>query len=127
MTDEQALEATNKVADPTNIAECLLETAQDGNAADFVTLGHIKKLARAYMAQEARARTLAEALAFYADPSKAKDEYGDPVRIPDFYNELDFGETARAALAEGRGNTQTPEEKAPNLFRDGKPTPVIDD
>lgn len=46
---------------------------------------------------------LREALEFYADPFKAKDEYGDPVSIPDFYNELDFGERARAALSATAG------------------------
>lgn len=39
-----------------------------------------------------------EALEFYANPFSAKDEYGDAVSVPDFYNELDFGERARAAL-----------------------------
>ena len=38
---------------------------------------------------------LRAALRFYAEP------HGDGVQIPDFYSELDFGETARAALAKG--------------------------
>lgn len=38
-----------------------------------------------------------KALGFYADPPK-KDEYGEPLSIPDFYSEMDFGDRAREAL-----------------------------
>lgn len=55
---------------------------------------------------ESRASTLAaenermrEALRFYSDPSKYTDIHGDDVTVPDFYSELDFGETARTTLA----------------------------
>lgn len=44
---------------------------------------------------------LRAALRFYAEPWKYTDCHGDDVRVPDFYSELDFGETARAALATG--------------------------
>lgn len=42
---------------------------------------------------------LVEALEFYANPFNRKDAGGDPVRIPDFYSELCFGNTANEALA----------------------------
>lgn len=49
-----------------------------------------------------RITALEEALRFYADPYSAKDEIGEPILVPDFYGELDFGDTARRALgAEG--------------------------
>jgi hypothetical protein len=42
-----------------------------------------------------------EALEFYADPFawKKKHDPGDDVRVPDFYSETSFGDTAVAALA----------------------------
>ena len=46
---------------------------------------------------------LRAALRFYADPWKYTDCHGDDVQVPDFYSELDFGETARAALNESKG------------------------
>ena len=43
---------------------------------------------------------LREALEFYADPWKAIKNSADPdAHVPDFYDELEFGETARKALA----------------------------
>jgi hypothetical protein len=50
-------------------------------------------------AAEARIAALEGALRFYAEPWKYTDCHGDDVRVPDFYSELDFGETAREALA----------------------------
>ncbi len=97
MTDEQAL------VERLRAAKWPVKIEGGRSTAWTATTDLCTEAADALVAQEARARKLVEALAFYADPSKAKDEYGDPVRIPDFYNELDFGETARAALAEGRG------------------------
>ena len=41
---------------------------------------------------------LEAALRFYAEPWKYTDYHGDDVQVPDFYSELDFGETARKAL-----------------------------
>jgi len=36
------------------------------------------------------------ALSFYEDPPK-RDEDGEPLSLPDFYNEMDFGDRAREA------------------------------
>lgn len=43
---------------------------------------------------------LRDALAFYADPAawKRRHDPEDDVRIPDFYDETSFGDTAKAAL-----------------------------
>ncbi len=41
---------------------------------------------------------LEAALRFYLDPGQYTDCYGEDVQVPDFYSELDFGETARRAL-----------------------------
>ena len=41
---------------------------------------------------------LLAALAFYADPPYGQDER-PKTNIPDFYDEMDFGEVARAAIA----------------------------
>ena len=49
-------------------------------------------------ALQARVAVLEEALRFYADPFKYTDIHGDDVRVPHFYSETDFGETARVAL-----------------------------
>jgi hypothetical protein len=49
-------------------------------------------------ALQARVAELEGALRFYADPFKYTDIHGDDVRVPHFYSETDFGETARAAL-----------------------------
>jgi len=46
----------------------------------------------------ARIAELEATLRFYADPQKFTDCNGDDVQVPDFYDELDFGATARAAL-----------------------------
>lgn len=46
------------------------------------------------------------ALEFYADPFGRVDDYGDPVSVPDFYREMDFGARARGAL------TPTPKDGA---------------
>jgi hypothetical protein len=56
--------------------------------------------AQAAALAEARERVegLERVLEFYADPHKFKDEYGQPVPVPDFYRELDFGDRALAAL-----------------------------
>jgi O-succinylbenzoate synthase len=48
--------------------------------------------------QSACIAELEAALRFYADPHKFTDCNGDDVQVPDFYDELDFGATARAAL-----------------------------
>jgi hypothetical protein len=45
-----------------------------------------------------RVAALEEALRFYANPWKYKQSNVETV--PDFYDEMDFGETARAALGE---------------------------
>jgi len=50
-------------------------------------------------AAEARAETARAALEFYAAPWDCTDEQGEPVRVPDFYSELDFEGVAIAALA----------------------------
>lgn len=42
---------------------------------------------------------LREALEFYADPFKWKKENNSDIQIPDFYNEICFGEKAEEALA----------------------------
>lgn len=47
---------------------------------------------------------LRAALRFYAEPWKYTDCHGDDVHVPDFYSELDFGETARVALRAGGEN-----------------------
>lgn len=39
------------------------------------------------------------ALEFYVDPWDRKDEDGDPVSVPDFYSEMDFGSRATKALS----------------------------
>ena len=39
-----------------------------------------------------------EALRFYSDPPNF-DKEGERLSVPDFYDEMDFGETARATLA----------------------------
>lgn len=49
-------------------------------------------------ALQARVAELEGALRFYADPFKYTDIHGDDVRVPHFYSETDFGETARIAL-----------------------------
>jgi hypothetical protein len=46
---------------------------------------------------------LVAALEFYANPCGRKDEHGEPVPVPDFYSELEFGGVAEAALQEWRG------------------------
>ena len=47
---------------------------------------------------ESRIAELEAALRFYANPFKYTDIHGDDVRVPHFYDETDFGETARIAL-----------------------------
>jgi hypothetical protein len=42
---------------------------------------------------------LREALEFYADPWKFREPGEDAASVPDFYDEMDFGDKARAALA----------------------------
>ena len=42
-------------------------------------------------------RLLRETLSFYADPPEL-DESGEMVHVPDFYDEMDFGERAQKAL-----------------------------
>lgn len=42
---------------------------------------------------------LRAALEFYASPFGKKDEHGELISVPDFYNELNFGERAQEALA----------------------------
>ena len=49
-------------------------------------------------AAEAESVRLMEALEFYANPYGRRDEYGDPVRVPDFYSELEFGALAKETL-----------------------------
>ena len=49
-------------------------------------------------ALQKRVAELEGALRFYADPFKYTDIHGDDVRVPHFYSETDFGETARVAL-----------------------------
>ena len=61
------------------------------------------KIGRAESAAEiarlrVRVAELEGALRFYADPFKYTDIHGDDVRVPHFYSETDFGETARVAL-----------------------------
>jgi chromosome segregation ATPase len=41
-----------------------------------------------------------EVLTFYADPFGVCDESGEEVRVPDFYDEMDFWDRARFVLAE---------------------------
>lgn len=77
----------------------------------------INELARAkanLSAQEAENRRLREALEFYADPFNRKDDAGDPIAVPDFYSELNFGDRASKALSlpltiphSARGGTMT--------------------
>lgn len=45
-----------------------------------------------------RISELEKALRFYADPRGTKDEFGERIPIPDFYDELEFGEYARRVL-----------------------------
>ena len=52
-------------------------------------------------AAQGRIAALEEALRFYAEPDKYTDCHENDVQIPDFYSELDFGKTARAALKGG--------------------------
>lgn len=44
-------------------------------------------------------RVARAAMLFYANPFERTDLRGDDVRVPDFYGELNFGETAEDALA----------------------------
>ena len=46
-----------------------------------------------------RVQKAEEALEFYADPFNHKDENGDDIAVPDFYDELDFGDVAKNALS----------------------------
>ena len=55
-----------------------------------------------YASLQKRVAELEGALRFYADPFKYTDIHGDDVRVPHFYSETDFGETARAALIGGK-------------------------
>jgi hypothetical protein len=48
-------------------------------------------------------------LAFYADPFDALEMDGTPIRVPDFYDELDFG--WRAAEEMNRARALLPERK----------------
>ena len=41
---------------------------------------------------------LIEALEFYADPPEIDPEDGEELRVPDFYDEMEFGRIAQAAL-----------------------------
>lgn len=49
-----------------------------------------------------------EALAFYADPWEIirKQPYNDRRQIPDFYNDCDFGDVARALLTPPTGESK---------------------
>lgn len=47
--------------------------------------------------------TARAALRFYANPFELTDIHGDDVRVPDFYSELNFGETAEKTLAAIKG------------------------
>ena len=58
---------------------------------------HARETRRADALQK-RVAELEGALRFYADPFKYTDIHGDDVRVPHFYSETDFGETARVAL-----------------------------
>lgn len=53
-------------------------------------------------ALQKRIAELEAALRFYEDPFKYTDIHGDDVRVPHFYSETDFGETARVALKGGK-------------------------
>ena len=44
-------------------------------------------------------RVARAAMLFYANPFERTDMHGDDVRVPDFYGELNFGETAEEAHA----------------------------
>jgi hypothetical protein len=112
---------------------CVIDGKQDAGttlafartAHDFLTLssaeraemtGEEQPVGRAV--ESPNVRTPREALAFYADPWAARDEYGEPVTIPDFYSELDFGRHAREALALPAPPPSTsPEARAPEELR----------
>lgn len=63
----------------------------------------ISDLASKLSSAEKRVEEMEKALAFYANPWGYKDQYGDPVRVPDFYDEMEFGDRARSALHIPRG------------------------
>lgn len=80
-----------------------LQARADRNAAGFARvdaeLGRAKFLhKREIAALQKRVAEMEGALRFYADPFKYTDIHGDDVRVPHFYSETDFGETARVAL-----------------------------
>jgi hypothetical protein len=58
--------------------------------------GGIMEMKQTIADKERHIEKLEAALRFYVDPWK----YRDDARIPDLYSELDFGETARAALGD---------------------------
>ena len=72
----------------------------------FEHLGKAADLLKAQAAEitrlRARVAELEGALRFYADPFKYTDIHGDDVRVPHFYSETNFGETARFALEGGK-------------------------
>lgn len=72
--------------------------------ADFIAAAHnddIPALLEEVKRQAAEIEKLRGALAFYANPFNRKGESGDPVRVPDFYDELCFGDRARTTLNPG--------------------------
>ncbi len=87
MTDEQALEAAQRII----VADAFLSTRED-------TL----TVARALVAQEARARKLETALIQAANNFKAL-AFVMPDQLALTGEALEFEKDARAALAEGRG------------------------
>lgn len=72
------------------------ELAEEIMASEIHVLDHpeAKLLARTVLRMK-------KALEFYADPFSQVDDYGEPVSVPDFYDEMEFGNTALTALSEG--------------------------
>lgn len=66
------------------------------NAA-FIAASH----PQAVLALLTRVEKLQAALAFYANPFNRRDENGEEIGVPDYYDEMEFGERAREALSSG--------------------------
>lgn len=61
----------------------------------IAAMGAVDRATKELRAENDRLRAV---LAFYANPFNQRDEDGEPVRVPDFYNEMDFGAKAFEAL-----------------------------
>jgi len=89
--------------DDSDLARCRASEAYMSNALDRELELH-EQTRKQLEAANARADAMHEALAFYADPFQYQVERGfvpnsdEWTAVPDFYDELNFGETAAAAI-----------------------------